>query len=70
MSNEKSMRGSASSQVAQKISNVHLFKETSKKNAKEKSGVTLVVIHISISQLLMCCDHTKCMLYLIHIVNF
>ena len=57
--------------VAQKFSRFHLFKETSKKKRyKEKSGVTLVVIHIGICQLPTCCDHTKPMLYNTHHVNF
>ena len=42
------------------------FKETSKKKAKEKSGVTLDVIHLGIDQLPMCCDQTKYMLDLSH----
>ena len=51
-------------QVAQKFSRSHLFKETSeKKRYKEKSGVTLVVIHLGIYLLPMCFNQTTSMHY-------
>ena len=69
-----SMRGSAKLQPNKRFEVLKLsslqgdvqeeghFEETSKKKAKEKSGVTLVVIHLGIGQLPTCCDHTKPML--------
>ena len=44
--------------VAQEFSRFHLFK-------MKESGVTLVVIHINIYQLSMCCDQTMSMLNLV-----
>ena len=39
------------------------YKETTKRKAKEKSGVTLVIIHLGIYQLPMCFNQTASMLY-------
>ena len=52
-----------------KFSSLHIFEETSKKRykkrQKKKSGVTLVVIHLSICQLPMRCNQTTSMLWMI-----
>ena len=57
-----------------KFSSFHLFEETSKKRykkrQKKKSGVTLVVIHLSICQLPMHCNQTTSMLCMILLLTF
>ena len=63
--------GSAKQQVGLNFSSFHLleetskkrYKETTKRKAKEKSGVTLVIIHLGIYQLPMCFNQTASMLY-------